>query len=184
MGSTPGPRSLEKLYVDIISQNVRGFSHSKEEDLLTRLQERRIWAACLQETWRTSREAWENRGFIFLHNGLAEKPCTRGAQGVAIILAPAAQKAWQKAGEQRLYFGSRIIATRLELLDAAKRTISIYLVSSYAPDSGRPQTEHVEYEGQLQRCLEECRRHEILVVGTDANASLGIRSRHNDVGSP
>ena len=67
---------------------------------------------------------------------------------MAIILAPAAQKAWQKAGEQRLYFGSRIIATRLELLDAAKRTISIYLVSSYAPDSGRPQTEHIEYEGQ------------------------------------
>jgi hypothetical protein len=36
MGSTPGPRGLEKLYIDIISQNLRGFHHTKEEDLLTR----------------------------------------------------------------------------------------------------------------------------------------------------
>jgi hypothetical protein len=28
------------------------------------------------------------------------------------------------------------------------------LVSAYAPDIGRPQAEHVEYEGQLQHCLE------------------------------
>jgi hypothetical protein len=27
MGSTPGSRGLEKLYIDIISQNVRGFNH-------------------------------------------------------------------------------------------------------------------------------------------------------------
>jgi hypothetical protein len=31
MGSMLGPRGLEKLFADIISQNKFGFSHSKEE---------------------------------------------------------------------------------------------------------------------------------------------------------
>jgi hypothetical protein len=97
MGSTPGPRGLEKLYVDIISQNVRGFNHTKEEDLLTRLKERGTWAACLQETWRAGGlTQWENDGYVFIHNGLVELPCPRGAQGAAVVLGPKARKAWEK----------------------------------------------------------------------------------------
>jgi hypothetical protein len=37
MGSMPGPRGIEKLSMDTVSQNVCGFNHAKKKDLLTRL---------------------------------------------------------------------------------------------------------------------------------------------------
>ena len=171
---------LRKTYVNIISQNVRGFSHEKEEELIGRLKERSVWAACLQETWRVSTRSWENSGFIFVHNGLEQKPCRRGAQGVAIVLSPEARHAWEEAGSQQLYFGTRIVATRLKIYDARKRPLTIFLVSAYAPDSSRPPEEHEEFEVQKQRCYESLGRSEILVEGTDANASLGVRDRHDN----
>jgi hypothetical protein len=43
----------------------------------------------LKETWRTSREAWENRGFIILHNGTLKN------------LADAELKVWQSSFPQQ-----------------------------------------------------------------------------------
>ena len=41
MGSTPGPRGLEKLYVDTISQNVRGFNHTTQTAATIKLRNER-----------------------------------------------------------------------------------------------------------------------------------------------
>jgi len=97
------------------------------------------------------------------------KPCARGAQGVAIVLGPEAKIAWEQAGCQRLYFGTRIVATRLKLVDATNRSLDIFLVSSYAPDSSRPNGEHEEFEMHKQCCYNSVKSGEILVEGTDAN---------------
>ena len=167
---------LRKKFVNIISQNVRGFNHEKEEELIVRLRERNVFAACLQETWRTRKASWENNGFVFLHNGLEQKPCARGAQGVAIVLGPEARLAWEKNGCQRLHFGTRIVATRLQIYNGLNRPLTIFLMSAYAPDSGRPFEEHEEFEIQKQLCYEAVKAREILVEGTDANASIGVRS--------
>ena len=145
MGTFLEPKKLRKTFVNIISQNVRGFSHEKEEEFIDCMGKRNVWAACLQETWRTEQNSWENNGYTFLHNGLDVKPCARGAQGVAIVLGPEAKIAWEQAGCQRLYFGTRIVATRLKLVDATNRSLDIFLVSSYAPDSSRPNGEHEEF---------------------------------------
>ena len=154
MGTTLEPKKLRKTFVNIISQNVRGFSDEKEEEIIDCMGKHKIWAACLQETWRTTKASWENNGYTFLHNGLDVKPCARGAQGVAIVLGPDARIAWEKAGSQQLYFGTRIVATRLKLIDATNRSLDIFLVSAYAPDSSRPVGEHEEFEmhKQLQQC--------------------------------
>ena len=152
MGTFLEPKKLRKTFVNIISQNVRGFSHEKEEEFVDCMGKRNVWAACLQETWRTEQNSWENNGYTFLHNGLDVKPCARGAQGVAIVLGPEAKIAWEQAGCQRLYFGTRIVATRLKLVDATNRSLDIFLVSSYAPDSSRPNGEHEEFEMHKQCC--------------------------------
>jgi len=86
-----GPRGStlpSKQYVSILSQNLRGFNSAKEAELILRLTERQIWAACLQETWRHGDDVHGNEGFTFLVHGLAEKVCRRGSQGVAIALSP------------------------------------------------------------------------------------------------
>ena len=180
MGTTLEPKKLRKTFVNIISQNVRGFSDEKEEEIIDCMGKHKIWAACLQETWRITKASWENKGYTFLHNGLDVKPCARGAQGVAIVLGPDARIAWEKAGSQQLYFGTRIVATRLKLIDATNRSLVIYLVSAYAPDSSRPVGEHEEFEMHKQCCYNSVKVGEILVEGTDANASLGNRNRHDN----
>ena len=62
--------------------------------------------------------------------------------------------------------------------DRKRRPVRIVLVSAYAPDSGRPAEEHVDFETQKQRLYDSIGRYEVMVEGTDANASLGIRSLH------
>lgn len=113
MGSKPGPQKLRKQCVGIVTQNMRGINHTKEEELASLQVQRGTRAACLQESWRVKRESWKNREFAFLTNSLAEKPCRRGAKGVAIALFPAARRAWEKGGEQRPCFGTRLLSTRL-----------------------------------------------------------------------
>jgi hypothetical protein len=124
-----------------------------------------VFAECLQETWRAGGLAqWENNGYVFIHNGLAEKPCSRGAQGVAVVLGPEARKAWEKAGCLRSDFGSRIVAVRLEIAQSDRqcRPVILVLVSAYAPDSGRPAEEHVEFEMQRQRLYDTVRQFEVM----------------------
>jgi len=89
MGTVPSPNKHNKQYVNIVSQNTRGLSEDKEEELINSWKKRNVFAGCLQETWRAGGlTQWENNGFVFIHNGLAEKPCSRGAQGVAVVLGP------------------------------------------------------------------------------------------------
>ena len=77
MGSEPNPKQL-KQYLKIVSQNTRGFSVDKEEECIDLLKTRKVFAACLLETWRIGKNLWENDGLAFIQDGLVEKPCARG----------------------------------------------------------------------------------------------------------
>ena len=57
-----------------------------------------VYAACLQETWKLGDTVEENTGCVLLNHGPEVKLCKRGSLGVAILLSPSAQKAWEKAG--------------------------------------------------------------------------------------
>ena len=78
--------------IDIMSQTLRGFKEDKAEEIILRMVERNVLAVCLQETWRIGDSTWENGGLTFIHHGLSEKPCKRGALGVAIVLSSEARK--------------------------------------------------------------------------------------------
>ena len=90
-----------------------------------------------QETWKTGSEVRENEGITFLEQGLATKVCPCGSQGVAAALGPEARKARERAGSLRLTSGSRILATRLTIMDQHKSPVSLFLVSAYAPDTSQ-----------------------------------------------
>ena len=55
--------------------------------------------------------------------------------------------------------------------------MTYFLVSSYALDSSQKPEELEAHENSTRRCLDACAPTEHLVWGTDANASIGIRSR-------
>ena len=47
---------------------------------------------------------------------------------MAIVLGPEATRAWELAGSRVFRFGTRIITTRLKLLDSTRNPLTIFLV--------------------------------------------------------
>jgi exonuclease III len=119
-------------------------------------------------------------GWTLLRHGLKEKVCARGSQGVGILLSPPATAAWTEAGAQMLSFGPRIVSTRLRVKDNKARPLTIYVVSAYAPLASAPKAERDRYFSDLQACVDKCGKREVLVMGTDANAALGVQQSKQD----
>jgi hypothetical protein len=174
-------KQLSESFKRILQTNVRGIVKDENmEECVLHLKKSRAWAATLQETWKTKDNIEQHGRYMFINHGPPEKLCKRGSLGVSIVLSKSAQTAWEKAGSQTMYFGLRIIAVRLKIEPLKGKVVDIFLVSAYAPDSGKSQIEKDSYLAQLQTCIDTCKSHELLVIGTDANASVGIRSQQDD----
>jgi hypothetical protein len=143
-----------------------------------------LWAACLQETWRLGNTLEQHNDVVIINTGPEHKLCRRGSLGVAVVLSKNAQKAWEDAGSQVLRYGLRVIAVRLTTQDKRGRPIHIFLVSAYAPVGSAKRQDREAYYADLQQCINECKRHEVLIIGTDANASCGIRGKHDNKYEP
>ena len=112
---------------------------------------------------------------LFL-SGLEEnKQSRRGSQGVGIALSPQGVEAW-KAGGCKLHddLGACVIGVRLLLKDNEGRDVGVLLISAYAPDSSKSEEVWTEYIDLLDICIQRKRTSDILVIGTDTNASMGV----------
>ena len=97
----PTRRTAKKNTVQILSQNARGLkSVDRIEELTTSMNERGVFATCIQETWRTGSEVLDINSCKLILNGLSKKQqtCRRGSQGVGIVLSSKAVEAWKAAG--------------------------------------------------------------------------------------
>ena len=79
-------------------------------------------------------------------------------------------------GNQNNDFGSRIIATRLLLKDIHNKGVCVFLVSEYAPVGNVPNDVCIEYLDKLTAYFKQKRKSDILIIGTDANSSMGTAS--------
>ena len=169
------------MLVSLTSQNVRSFhKDEKQKEFITAMKRRQTYAAVLQESGGFGDTQKDNSGYLILNHGPPGTGVMARGQGVGIILSPDAQKAWTLAGSQVLHFGPRIMAIRLQMEDAKGRPLTIFLGSGYAPHSGRPQAEKDAYAAQFQCCHDTAGPKEVFILGTDTNASLGVRSVHDD----
>ena len=179
MANTIGKRTIQT--VSVVSQNVRGIKNDfRLHELFSYILRFSILAACLQETWRTGNESLQNNNCILFLSGLEEdQQSRRGSQGVGIALSPLGVEAW-KAGGCELHddLGARVIGVRLLLKDSENRDVGVLLISAYAPDSSKSEDDWIDYLDQLDRCIQRKRAKDILVIGTDANASLGVSYDH------
>ena len=128
----------------IITQNVHHFTPETEAELVERMRDRGVYAACLQETWLRGNKQWSTADnyAIITHTHDTEY---RG-NGVAIVLSPQAQKAWARIGQPINRYGPRILSLRLQLVGRHDHHRHLTLVSAYAPHSGRPQTERDAFQ--------------------------------------
>ena len=158
----------------------------KQEALVEWAKTKHVFAACLQEVWRTGTKVQDNvhvhgmpTGWALITHGLQTAVCARGSQGVGILLSPEAKVAWEKAGCDTFTFGDRILAVRLLLRDEKGRTAYTWIISAYAPVSSM--TEDIEvYLGHLQECIDHCGSRARLIIGADVNAALGTRRGRHD----
>ena len=161
----------------MFTQNCLGLkTDARIWQLLNSLQHRHTFAACLQETWRAGFAADTHceSGYTLVEWGPPLQQ-GRGSAGVAIALSRAAYAAWQRAGgEHWRDKAGRVLAIRFEARDPfTDKFVSVFYVSSYAPNSGMAQAEHDAHEAALDRVIANRKRGDVLIIGTDANASIG-----------
>lgn len=109
--------------------------------------------------------------------GTHEDEIYSGSSGVAILLSPEAARAWKEGGQWVRRYGRDVIAIKLSARGGKnQRPHRLYLVSSYAPDSWKEASLRADHLERLEACIEDCAASYTLIVGTDANARLGIRS--------
>ena len=170
-------------FITVASANAQGLKqHPKLEEAVEAMKKRNIFAVTLQETWRTGTETLSLRNFSFLLQGPPSQT-GRGSQGVGIILSPSAQIAWAKAdNEIHNDLGARTMAVRLCLsLPASTSSIGLFLISAYAPVSDAPEAPWDSFFDNLRILIARKRKDDLLLIGADCNASLGInkvKSKH------
>jgi len=165
-----------------VSANVQGMKNDhKCEEIVHAMSTQNIFAATLQETWRSGREQLSLRNYSFILNG-PETQSGRGSTGVGIVLNPLALDAWKAAScELHNDLGPRIIAIRLCLPTVhSSSPIGIFLISCYAPISTDSEENWTSYYTNLSECISRKINSDLLVIGSDCNASIGIRNQNTD----
>ena len=168
--------------VSIVSQNVRGLKNeTRLQELFAYILRFSILAACLQETWRNNTESLTNSNCLLFLSGLTEdRQSRRGSQGVGIALSPQGVDAWKAGGcEIHNDLGARVMGVRLLMKDHEGRDIGLLLISAYAPDSSQPEEVWEDYIEKLEVCVQRKRPVDIVIIGTDTNASMGTSCDDN-----
>ena len=111
---------------------------------------------------------------IYHGSNANEHSYKRGKGGVGIALSSLAEQAWKSAGSVvHKEFGDRILAITLLVKDLTNRDIGIYLVSAYAPIGNADQRTWDNFLANLEKCIDNKPKNDILVIGCDCNSSLG-----------
>ena len=164
--------------INILSQNVRGIKFPEQLEMLVHAFSRRgLFAACLQETWREGSEQLLLDGVRIISIG-PEKQTGRGSQGVAIALGQEGFECWKAAGfELHNNFGARLIAMRLIVSDCKNNEVGLYIISAYAPVGNDDDVIWEQYLTDLNQCISRKRAGDMLIIGTDTNASFGRKAK-------
>jgi len=143
------------------------------------------FVTCWQESWRAEDHyGLDNEesddGWTYLWHGRPKKRCHRGSEGVGIFISPEAKAGWMDAGGDsevnRLTYGNRILATRINVEDSKGRKRRLFIASAYAPQYHDADEMDTFYES-LQECFDAVKPNETLVMSIDANAALGVRNK-------
>ena len=110
----PKHHQQEKIKIRIASQNLRGMTLIKLEEIIKELTKEKnpLYAFLGQESWYLTPEGVEiaeMRGCTIIHAGEKMKASGRGRNGVCIILGPQAPKDWAAEGKKVVSKSSRTL---------------------------------------------------------------------------
>ena len=178
-GKTARERRLDRTALRFLTFNVRSLRRPEAYDLLINyMRTHNIHVAAVQETWLPGTHVETNTGFTFVRHNAEGKPGKRG--GVAIVLDPLATAAWNRAGNDVEYFSPRVMGVKLEFANDKGSNNIVRAFSAYAPTSGHDPVAHALFQDALADAHSWCAESDIVLLGGDFNASLGI-CRKTDV---
>ena len=91
--------------------------------------------------------------------------------------AEEARKAANLYGPSIFCISPRVMAVRLEL-KKGKENMMIFLVSVYAPNSSHTEEDWEEFYEDVDRCMDKADEDDIIVVGGDFNAQMGVQDKN------
>ena len=161
-----------------LTANVCGFKSDQKMELsIAALRRSNIFAATIQETWRAGTERLSLHEYTLILHG-PQTQHQRGSKGVGIILSPDGVTAWNRTS-CTMYddLGPRILAIRLQVdTPSDPNPMDIFLIAAYAPVSNADPVAWDEYYDNLEICINRSKPSDLLIIGADCNASLGIAS--------
>ena len=89
-----------------------------------------------------------------------------------VLLSPNATRRWDGA---KVTFGDRIVAVRVKLPTKHGRFTHLCIASCCAPHSGCRDADHTRHHDHLAELITSAKATDYLVVGSDANAQIGVR---------
>ena len=166
----------------IWSHNVQGLvREDKLLELFQVVEKRKAFAVCVQETWRKGKgkEQMGLGGTVGIFAADETKAVKgRGSRGVGILLSAAAKVALDKATSHGKAvhndLGERVCAVRLLVENERAEEKGIFLVSAYAPIGAASQEDWEEFFDKVTQCISRKLPGDMLVMGIDANSSMGI----------
>ena len=166
--------SAEKGYLKLLSQNVRGLTPAKLEEILAYMFKQNIFAVCLQETWQSETETLDQgNGLMSISHGVKREKGKRGTKGVMILLSARGKRAYERRGSIYKTYGDRVLAVKLRVVDNHGSDIDITIIVAYAPTSGHSEEEREDFFMCMGEAYADVAKGEIVVTGADMNASVG-----------
>ena len=168
-------RRLQSL--NFFSQNCLGLkTDSQRQQLVASLKQRRAYAASLQETWHDGSGIFQVNEFQLVLAG-PDHQVGRGTKGIGIALSPEATKDWESAGSQQFVSSDlRSLGVRLASKDTRGRDVCVFFIAAYAPIGAADQLEWDAFFDGLDYVIARRKADDILIIGADANSSMGVRS--------
>ena len=173
----------------LLSLNLRGLDDLKLETCIAKMQSRKYFAMCVQETWKKGTFMEKNQGFMFVNVG--RKIGMERFQGVGFILGQEAQKAWADAGSPEPAShgpAGRLASLRLKVTlekggkgKFSKKLKDVLLISGYAPTTGHEENEAKAFREALSTIMSTCPASTMPIFAGDLNCALGVRRDATDL---
>ena len=157
-------------------------------ELFDTIERRQVFAMCVQETWRegNGKDILEKNGMVALLAVYEKKKEDKGrrARGVGIILGSTAKEGLDRATLQGRAIhndlGDRVIAVRLVMDNELGEETGLFIMSAYAPQSDAADEVKDSFYASLEQGLARKGKGDMLMLGIDANASMGTGVHRSD----